>query len=100
MLQEMESYLLDLHRTYPDYFVKPTLFGVADNRSMFVSFEGQVSSKTAKFYVSIKYEYECGGKGVVHQCGGQLRLRRRATAEADAPRGSPSSWAALCLPAH
>lgn len=49
-LQEMESYLSDLHRTYPDYFVKPTLFGVADNSSMFVSFEGQVSSKTAKFY--------------------------------------------------
>lgn len=48
-LKEYTSYLTELHKTYPDYYVKPTQFGIVDNRSMFVSFEGQVSAKTPKF---------------------------------------------------
>ena len=49
LLQEYAAYLKDLHDTYPDYYAKPLTFGYVDNRSMFVSFEGQVSVKTPKF---------------------------------------------------
>ncbi len=97
VLQEYETYLSELHRTYPEYWasgccccrvlcknsaarhsswegclatrcfqlsalnhtcappsvqVKPIHFGFADNKSMFVSFEGQVNAKTPKFSVS------------------------------------------------
>ncbi|KAI7839943.1 hypothetical protein COHA_006337 [Chlorella ohadii] len=48
-MKEYETYLSELHRTYPEYWVKPIHFGFADNKSMFVSFEGQVNAKTPKF---------------------------------------------------
>jgi hypothetical protein len=48
-MKEYEAYLAELHKSYPDYWVKPIHFGFADNKSMFVSFEGRVNAKQPKF---------------------------------------------------
>lgn len=40
-----------LHLPPADYYVRPTLFGIADSRSMFVSFEGRINAKSPKFEV-------------------------------------------------
>ncbi|KAI3430629.1 hypothetical protein D9Q98_005222 [Chlorella vulgaris] len=49
-MKEYEAYLKELHATYPEYYVKASQFGIVDARSMFVSFEGQVSVNTPKFF--------------------------------------------------
>lgn len=49
-MKEYETYLIDLHKKWPEYFVRPMNWGFVDNKSMFASFEGRVSSNTPKFY--------------------------------------------------
>jgi hypothetical protein len=44
-------------------------FGIVDNRSMFASFEGQVSDKSAKFFVSLAAELPGACSDAAHAAG-------------------------------
>ncbi|KAL4451238.1 hypothetical protein ABPG77_009310 [Micractinium sp. CCAP 211/92] len=48
-IPEYQRFVRDLKQAYPDIFVRPTSFGVIDDHTMFVAFEGRATSHTPPF---------------------------------------------------